>query len=70
MILSQFGRNKHKQNFFKDEQNLQPLKKITSANLFHTAQEKSCDYLLIIYMKKFPDEFIVINQKKCTCVMK
>ena len=27
----------------------------TSAYLFQIAQEKSCDYLLIIYMKKFQD---------------
>ena len=27
----------------------------TGAYLFQIAQEKSCDYLLIIYMKKFRD---------------
>ena len=31
------------------------LEKFTSAYLFQIAQEKSCDYLLIIYMKKFRD---------------
>ena len=29
------------------------FEKFTSAYLFQIAQEKSCDYLLIIYMKKF-----------------
>jgi len=29
------------------------FEKISSAYLFQIAQEKSCDYLLIIYMKKF-----------------
>ena len=29
--------------------------KFTSAYLFQIAQEKSCDYLLIIYVKKFRD---------------
>ena len=28
---------------------------ISSAYLFQIAQEKSCDYLLIMYMKKFRD---------------
>ena len=31
------------------------FEKLTSAYLFQIAQEKSCDYLLIIYMKKFWD---------------
>ena len=31
------------------------LKKFTSAYLFQIAREKSFDYLLIIYMKKFRD---------------
>jgi len=31
------------------------FEKFTSAYLFQIAQEKSCDYLLIIYMKKFRD---------------
>ena len=30
-------------------------KKFTSAHLFQIAQEKSLDYLLIIYMKRFRD---------------
>ena len=30
----------------------------TSAYLFQIAQEKSCDYLLIIYMKKFGDGWL------------
>ena len=29
------------------------FEKFTSAYLFQIAQEKSCDYLLLIYMKKF-----------------
>ena len=29
------------------------FEKFTSAYLFQIAQEKSCDYLLIIYIKKF-----------------
>ena len=29
------------------------LKKFTSAYLFQIAREKSCDYLLITYIKKF-----------------
>ena len=31
------------------------FEKFTSAYVFQIAQEKSCDYLLIIYMKKFRD---------------
>ena len=31
------------------------FEKFTSAYLFQIAPEKSCDYLLIIYMKKFRD---------------
>ena len=31
------------------------FEKFTSAYLFQIAREKSCDYLLIIYMKKFGD---------------
>ena len=33
------------------------LKKFTSAHLFQIAREKSCDYLLIIFMKKLRDSF-------------
>ena len=32
------------------------FEKFTSAYLFQIAQEKSCEYLLIIYMKKFRAE--------------
>ena len=35
------------------EGNLWSLKKLASACLFQIAQEKSCDYVLIIYMKKY-----------------
>ena len=38
------------------------LKKFTSAYLFQIAWEKSCDYLLIIYMNKFE----MVEQKKRT----
>ena len=31
------------------------FEKFTSAYLFQIAQEKSCHYILIIYMKKFRD---------------
>ena len=31
------------------------FEKFTSAYLFQIAQEKSCDYLLIMYMKKLRD---------------
>ena len=31
------------------------FEKLTSAYLFQIAQEKSCDYLFIMYMKKFRD---------------
>ena len=34
-----------------------PLKKFTSAYLFQIAREKSCDYLLMIFMKKLRDSF-------------
>ena len=35
------------------ECNLWSLKKLTFAYLFQTSREKSCDYVLIIYMKKY-----------------
>ena len=38
------------------------MKKFTSAYLFQIAQDKSCDYLLIKYMKKFE----MVKQKKRT----
>ena len=34
------------------ECNLRSSKKLTIVCLFQIAQEKSCDYMLIIYMKK------------------
>ena len=55
-------------NFFKDQQNfmspsgecnLWSQKKLTSAYLLQIVQEKSCDYVLVIYMKK-----LVIYMKK------
>ena len=40
------------------------FEKFTSAYLFQIAQEKSCDYLLIIYIKNFE----MVKQKKRTCI--
>ena len=37
--------------------NLCSLKNFTSAYLFQIAREKSCDYLLIIFMKKLRESF-------------
>ena len=37
------------------------FEKFTSAYLFQIAQEKSCDYLLIIYIKNFKR----VKRKKC-----
>ena len=37
----------------KGERNLWSLKTFTHAYLFQIAREKSCDYVLIIYMKKY-----------------
>ena len=37
----------------KGECNLWSFKKLTSAYSFQIAREKSCDYVLIIYMKKY-----------------
>ena len=51
----QFGINKHEYVFLKTNK-LQFVvfkKKLTSAYLFQIAREKSCDYVLIIYMKKY-----------------
>ena len=52
-------------DFLNDQNNQEAgksLKKFTSAYLFQIAREKSCDYLLIIYMKKFE----MVKQKKRT----
>ena len=59
----QFGINKHKYIFQRLTKLLEAIgwvqfevfEKFTSAYLFQIAQEKSCDYLLIIYMKKSQD---------------
>ena len=40
------------------------FEKFTSAYLFQVAQEKSYDYLLIIYIKRFE----MVKQKKHTCI--
>ena len=55
----QSGINKHELIFSKTNKIARArrasaiLKKLTSAYLFQTAPEKSCDYVLIIYMKKY-----------------
>ena len=46
IFLVQFGINKHAQFVV-----FEKIK--TSACLFQIAREKSCDYVLIIYMKKY-----------------
>ena len=66
----QFEINKHEQIFSKTTKiarahrasSICSLKKFTSAYLLQIAQEKSCDYLLITYMKKFE----MVKQKKGT----
>ena len=52
ILLVQFGINKQEEIFLKTN-NLWSLKKLTSACLFQIAREKSCDYVLIIYMEKY-----------------
>ena len=56
------GINKHEQIFLKTNKTVQACrasaicglwKKLTSAYLFQIAREKSCDYVLIIYMEKY-----------------
>ena len=57
----QFGINKHEYIFQRLTKLHEPVgrvkfvvfEKCTSAYLFQITQEKSCDYLLITYMKKF-----------------
>ena len=39
--------------------------KFTSADLSQIAREKSCDYLLIIYMQKFDSNFPLIVLISC-----
>ena len=59
----QFGINKHEKSFQAPAKLHEPMgrvqfgdfEKFTSAYLFQIAQEKSCDYLLIIYLKKIRD---------------
>ena len=48
MISSAIWNKQARVNFFKDY-----LKKFTSAHLFQIVRGKSCDYVLIIYMKKY-----------------
>ena len=58
----QFGINMHEQIFFEGWS----LKKFTSAYLFRIAKkEKSCDYLLIIYMKKYEIAYHNYADAKC-----
>ena len=52
----QFGINKHEERLTKLHEPVGRVEfgvfeKFTSAYLFQIAQEKSCDYLLMIYMK-------------------
>ena len=49
--------------------NLWSLKKFTSAYLFQIAGEKSFDYLLIIYMKKFRDGWAEGTQSGMNCAI-
>ena len=52
-------------HFLNDQNNEEAgksLKKFTSAYLFQISRKKTCDYLLIIYMKKFE----MVKQKKHT----
>ena len=51
MISSTIWNKQARVNSFKDY--LWSLKKFTSAHLFQIAREKLCDYVLIIYMKKY-----------------
>ena len=71
MISSAIWNKEARVNFLKDYKLHSPyglvqfwssLKKVTSAYLFQIAREKSRDYLLITYMKKFE----VVKQKKRT----
>ena len=41
------------------------FEKFTSADLSQIAREKSCDYLLIIYMQKFDSNFSLIVLISC-----
>ena len=41
------------------------FEKFTSADLSQIAREKSCDYLLIIYMQKFDSNFPLIVLISC-----
>ena len=54
MISSAIWNTEARINFSKTNK-IGVFEKFTSAYLFQIAQEKSCNYLLIIYMKKFRD---------------
>ena len=68
----QFGINKHEYIFQRETKVKEPVarvqfevfEKFTSAYLFQIAQGKSCDYLLIIYIKNFE----MAKQKKRKCI--
>ena len=51
--------------FFQRLTKLWSLKKFTSPFLFQIAQEKSCDYVLIIYMKKYEIAYHNYAEAKC-----
>ena len=63
MIWLQFGLNKRELIFQGPTKEHKPIgqvhfvvfEKFTSAYLFQITWEKSCDYLLIVYMKKMRD---------------
>ena len=64
IFIVQFGINKHEYIFQRLTKLHEPVgrlvqfgvfEKFTSAYLLQIAQQKSCDYLLITYMKKFRD---------------
>ena len=68
----QFGTNKHKWIFQRPTKVHEPIGQVhfvvfenfTSAYLFQIARGKSCDYLLIIYMRKWG----MVKQKKRTLI--
>ena len=56
MILSAIWDKSAQVNFSKANQ-IVVFEKFTSADLSQISREKSCDYLLIIYMQKFDSVF-------------
>ena len=60
MVPSNAGAIETASGFIPEPSVISVTRKFTSAYLFQIAQEKSCDYLLIIYMKKIE----MVKQKK------